>query len=132
MLLITPSDELAKKFLSFHAKDIANYFPEYTVDTNKKNIAFMVLRDLAIANIFIAELSEDGTAEVIINYTIPQYRDFKVGAFIFDREKEYLISKGIQRIVYKKVFNKSHEHFIKVNGFVKEQSENNKYVYSLS
>lgn len=131
MLLIAPTDELAKKFLLFHQKDITNYFPEYTIDLNKKNIAFMVLRDLAIANIFIAELNENSMAEVIINYTVPQYRDFKVGRFIFEREKQYLISKGVQQIVYKKIFNKNHEEFIKVMGFTK-QTINRTECYTIS
>ena len=120
MLEIYATDKLVNKFLSFHKKDIANYFPEFSFNADKNNIAFMVLRDLAIANIFVAELTDEGNAEVQINYTVPQYRDYKVGRFIFEREKEYLIGKGVQQIVYKNIFNKNHEDFIKVMGFTKQ------------
>jgi hypothetical protein len=120
MLHINPTDELSKKFLSFHRKDIADFFPEFSFNPDKKNIAFMVLRDLSIANIFIAELTGKGNAAVCINYTVPKYRDYKVGRFIFEREKEFLITQGVQRIIYTKAINKNHENFIRVMGFSKQ------------
>ncbi len=112
-------DMIIRKFLKFYKKDIAHYFPKYTIDENKNEIHFVVLRDLVIANIFIAHLSENGTAYVNINYTVPRFRDFKVGRFIFDTEKQYLIRKGIKQIAYREVLNKDHEYFLKVMGFEK-------------
>jgi len=84
------------------------------------DVRFIVLRDLVIANIFIATVSADGNAFVKINYTIPKYRDYKVGKFIFDKENKYLLLKGVKQIVYKKVTNKNHENFLKVMGFNKD------------
>ena len=81
---------------------------------------FVVIRDLVIANIFSASLSEEGDANVLINFTVEQYRDYKVGTFIFEKERDYLISKGVKRIVYDKVSNIKHEKFLKVMGFIKE------------
>ena len=72
---------------------------------------FVVLRDLVIANIFTASILKDGSAIVNINYTVPKYRDYKVGKFIFERENRFLISKGIKCLIYKKVLNKNHERF---------------------
>ena len=86
-------EKLVHKFLSFHQSDIQAYFPEYRQEETGNNINFVVLRDLVIANMFVAELTEDGTAIVKINYTVPRYRDYKVGKFIFDRENKYLVSK---------------------------------------
>ena len=80
----------------------------------------MVTRDLVIANIFSAVLSVNGDAEVLLNYTVEKYRDYKVGSFIFEKEKDYLVSKGIKRIVYKKVSNTKHEKILKIMGFNKE------------
>ena len=55
---------------------------------------------------------------MVLNYTTKKYRDFKVGKFIFEREKQNLILKGITRIVYKNVDNKSHMHYLKTLGFL--------------
>jgi hypothetical protein len=73
-----------------------------------------------IANVFAATLDSDGTAIVNLNYTVEKYRDYKVGRFIFDREKKYLISKGVKRLVYMQEVNKNHSRFLEIMGFKKE------------
>ncbi len=115
-----PADKLISKFLSFYNKDIRSYFPEYAPVTSGEPVSFVVLRDMVIANIFVAEMMNDGTALVKLNYTIPKYRDYKVGRFLFQKEKQFLISKGIRRLVYTRVFNKQHEEYLLKMGFEKE------------
>lgn len=114
-------EKLATKFIDFYRNDISNYFPGFTEEQLNGNLNFVVTRDVVIANIFSAKLSTDGDAIVSLNYTLPKYRDYKVGTFIFEKEKDYLISKGVKRIVYKEVSNKGHLDFLKVSGFSKQQ-----------
>jgi len=114
-------DKFIQEFLNFYKADINNYFPNFNFQQKENCICFAVLRDLVISNVFIAHLKEDGNAVVDINYTVASYRDFKVGRFIFDKEKEYLTAQGIKHIVYEKVHNKNHENFIKVMGFVLQE-----------
>ena len=111
-------EKLTRKFLSFYKKDIDAYFPEFHAIELAGNLNFVVLRDLVIANIFSAVLTPDGDATVRINYTAKKYRDYKIGKFIFEKEKQYLISKGVKRIIYETVFNKNHAKFLQVNGFI--------------
>ena len=114
-------EKLALKFLDFYAADIKTYFPDFKEEQLKGNLNFVVLRDLVIANIFSAQILPNGDAIVALNYTTKKYRDFKIGKFIFDKEKQYLILKGIKRIVYGKVFNKSHEYYLKKLSFYKNE-----------
>ena len=86
---------LVDRFLSFYKTDIADYFPGFSKEQMEGNVNFVVLRNLVIANIFSARLSADGNAEILINYTVAKYRDFKVGRFIFEQEREFLQLKGI-------------------------------------
>lgn len=108
---------LLQKFFKFYNADIKAYFPDYLPEYDEGDIQFVVLRDMVIANVFVASLKEDGAAVIKINYTVPKYRDYKVGRYIFDNEKKYLISKGVKEIVYKEVPNKQHERFLKKMGF---------------
>ena len=108
---------LADRFLSFYKTDIADYFPGFSKEQMEGNINFVVLRNLVIANIFSARLSADGNAEVIINYTVTKYRDFKVGRFIFEQEKQFLHLKGIKKLVYTRVENNQHKQFLISMGF---------------
>lgn len=111
-------EKLALKFLHFYGVDIQTYFPGFKEDQLKGNLNFVVLRDLVIANIFSVQILQNGDGVVILNYTTKKYRDYKVGKFIFEREKQYLISKGIKRIIYKHAANKSHIHYLKTLRFL--------------
>ena len=93
------------------------YFPAFKAEEMKDNLNFVILRNLVIANIFSASLSPEGDATVLINYTVKKYRDYKVGRFIFEKERDNLMAKGVRRIVYQKVLNKQHERFLKIMGF---------------
>lgn len=123
-------DQLIKKFLSFYQDDIRAYFPEFKSEDLQQDMRFMVLRDMNIANIFVAERLTNGDGLVKLNYTVPKYRDFKVGSFIFDKAKPTLLEKGLKRVVYPSVSNKSHEHFLKVTGF--QHQGDGSYLISLA
>jgi len=108
---------MVDRFLSFYKEDIANYFPDFNREQMIGNLNFVVLRDLVIANIFSAKKDEAGNAAVVLNYTVPKYRDFKVGRYIFDSEKEFLLSKGVRKVYYRKIANEKHKRFLEVTGF---------------
>ena len=115
-------EKLVHKFLSFYKEDINKYFPQYVHEENDNKLKFVVLRDLVIANIFVATLDDEGNAFVELNYTVAKYRDYKVGEFIFKKEQRFLVSKGVRTIIYKDIFNKQHARFLKVMGFKKERA----------
>ncbi len=120
LLEFSGTESLAQKFLLFYKADIAGYFPDFHPKNLTRNLNFVVTRDLVIANMFSANLTPGGDAEVQLNYTLKKFRDYKVGSYIFDKEKNFLIAKGIKRIVYLSVSNKSHLKFLKRSGFKKE------------
>lgn len=122
IVAFSADEELTKKFFAFYKEDIQTYFLGFEEQQLKHNINFVVLRDLVIASIFSASVDENGDATVAINYTTKKYRDFKVGQYIFEKEKQYLISKGIKRVVYKNVENKSHLHYLKTLGFTPNEN----------
>lgn len=124
MLEFNGDEKLAQKFLQFYQKDIDNYFPDFKQETLQHNLNFVVTRDLVIANMFSAAVSENGDATVVLNYTLQKYRDYKIGRYIFEKEKDFLIVNGVKRIVYNSVANKNHQQFLTVMGFKKEEINN--------
>ncbi len=114
---------LIDSFLTFYQSDIASYFPSFTKEQLAGNINFVILRNLVIANIFSVRSNNDGTAEVLLNYTVPKYRDYKIGPFIFEKEKQFLLEKGIKTIIYTTVANPKHEKFLKITGFTSRASQ---------
>ena len=120
LLEFTGSEKLVEKFLYYNRYDIAAYFPAFHQNDLIGNFNFVVLRDLVIANIFSAKIYPEGDAVIYVNYTTAKYRDYKVGRFIFEKEKAFLQTKGVRRLVYKTVLNQSHIIFLKKMGFKKE------------
>ena len=119
---------LIKKFLSFYKDDINGYFPAFEEIRESDDIRFVVTRDLVIANLFVASLQPDGSAEVHLNFTVAKYRDYKVGKFIFEKEKKFLVSKGVKQLVYLQPINNKHQRFLTVMGF-REELRNEQKVY---
>lgn len=115
-----PNAALVQKFLRFYAADVKTYFPQFRLQENENDIRFVVLRNMALANVFVATLQEDGVALVQCNYTVPKYRDYKVGRFIFEKERDFLPSKGVKKLVYTEVVNAGHREFLNRMGFRKE------------
>jgi hypothetical protein len=117
-------EKLAHKFIEFYRTDIKNYFPAFRENSIMGNLNFVVTRNVNIANMFSADLSADGDAYVQLNYTVEKYRDYKVGRYIFEEEKKYLLDKGVRRIIYDIPVNKDHSRFLQVMGFSSEVINN--------
>ena len=123
ILPVVGNETIVDHFIAFYKADIATYFPAFEKMETTGTVQFAVLRDMVIANIFSATLLPNGIALVNINYTIKKYRDFKIGSFIFEKEKAYLQIKGITTIQYNRVANKKHKQFLKVSDFVQQGEE---------
>ncbi len=79
---IKENDELLMHFLDFYKKDIKSFFPDYKME--KGQMGMFVLRDMAVAGIFIGSQEKVGL-RIELDYALPQYRDFKVGAYLYNQ-----------------------------------------------
>ena len=113
---VRTGDEIVGSFLKFYGKDLAKYFPDFQFTDDTGRICFMVLRDMTIANLFVARQAEEGTINVEVNYTVPQFRDYKVGKFIFDKDSDYLRARNVNTIRTRSYLSE-HTEFLKRMGF---------------
>lgn len=124
LLEFKPDATLIAKFLRYYEADLKAYFPHFRLEDNSNDVRFVVLRNMELANIFVATRTEEDTALVKCNYTIPKFRDYKVGRFIFEKERDYLPAKGVRKLIYTEVLNAGHREFLQRMGFQKEESGN--------
>nr|WP_320119122.1 hypothetical protein [uncultured Marinifilum sp.] len=87
IIKIKKDDELLKHLLEFHAKDIANFFPDF--QQKKEQLSLFILRDMSIAGIFIGT-QENNDFRIDLDYALPQYRDFKVGSYLYKKLNKIL------------------------------------------
>jgi hypothetical protein len=115
---INSDDKVVNHFLQQHFSDINKFFPKFqSLQQSKKNLNLIVFRNEAMANIFVADVDENGNAFVDIDYTIPKFRDFKLGKFLFETNKNQLIQEGVKKVVYETVDNNNHLQFLQIMGF---------------
>ncbi len=117
ILPIDEDTEYLKYFLDFYKKDIGNYMDVSKVDFSKAKVKLYLLRNMNPAGVFVCDEYDKHTLEIVFDYVIPLFRDFKIGSFVFGKQKIYFLSKGYDRFV---VFseNKDHIKYIKKMGFI--------------
>jgi len=119
-LEIRGNNKYLLKFLKFHNKEIQKHFPGFVYKEEMNTISFFVLRDMAVAGIFLAHKENDNILKVGLDYVVPKYRDYKNGRFIYHRLRRSFIEKGFKKAVAE-ANDKKHQKYLKKIGF----TENN-------
>jgi N-acetylglutamate synthase-like GNAT family acetyltransferase len=128
ILHVKPGNQFLERFLKFHEKEIRNFFPEFNYQFKQEDTAFFILRDMAVAGIFVAHRHEEDSLMVTLDYVIPEYRDFKNGKFVFLSLRNQFIEDGISKIIAHSQTEK-HKKYLMKNGFI--QMDNNYFEKSL-
>lgn len=103
-------------FLDFQADDIRRFFPAFRYDpAATDSVAWLVLRDLVPAGVLLGNRHGD-VLEVELDYVVPQYRDMKVGRFLFHDEADFFRRLGIREIVGRGD-TEVHEKYLQRMGF---------------
>lgn len=100
-LEIRPDSPYLRYFLDFQADDIRHFFPRFRYDVDSPEpgrLVVLVLRDLVPAGMLLGTIHGD-RLDVQLDYVVPQFRDLKVGRFLFKDEIDFFRSRGIREIV---------------------------------
>jgi hypothetical protein len=87
------------RFLDFHNKEIQKFFPGFTYKPEMNTISFFILRNTAVAGLFLAHREDNNVLKVGLDYVVPEYRDFKNGKFIYLRLRRKFIDDGFDKVV---------------------------------
>lgn len=114
--------EYLKSFIKFYKEDIESYVNISKVDIENASTKLYILRNMTPAGLFIADKADSTTLEIKVDYVVPQYRDFKLGAYVFKSQREEFLKLGYKEfLVYTK--NEAHIKYVKKMGF-KEATRN--------
>ena len=87
------------RFLQFHEKDIQHFFPGFTYQPELNTVSFFVLRNMAVAGVFLAHRKENHCLSVGLDFVLPEYRDFKNGKYIYLRLRNRFINEGFTKVI---------------------------------
>ena len=108
------------RFLEFHHKDIQKFFPGFSYKPEMNTIGFFILRDMAVAGLFLAHRENKNILKVGLDYVIPEYRDFKNGKFIYLQLRKKFIDEGFE-MVKASAKSKKYSQYLKKIGFTENQ-----------
>jgi len=120
LLRSTDESSYLTKFLEFYRDHIKTYQPEFSFEKSYNYVVF-VLSDMVPAGLVIGNIKDDGTLEMDLDFVIPSYRDFKIGSFLFEKNREELKQDGIRKIVTP-MGNEDHNDYLEKVGFDRENS----------
>ena len=87
------------KFLDYHKAEIHKFFPEFSYKAEMNTISFFVLRNMAVAGIFLAHRENGNVLKVGLDYVIPEYRDYKNGKYVYHHLKDFFKKDGFEKII---------------------------------
>jgi hypothetical protein len=104
------------RFLGFHNKEIKKYFPGFDYKPEMSTVSFFVLRNMAVAGLFLAHREDGNVLKVCLDYVIPEYRDYKNGRYIYLRLMRRFIDDGFDKVISPRQSEK-HAKYLKKIGF---------------
>lgn len=115
-LSVEKEDDYVRALIDFYKDNIQKFMPVDKSLLEESEFRILILRNMDPAGIFIAKPYDDETLEITLDYALPQFQDFKTGAFIYEKEREHFKDAGYQKMI---AFAKSdkHEKYLKRMGF---------------
>jgi GNAT superfamily N-acetyltransferase len=116
LLRLEPGSEYLRYFISFYEKEIRRFQPAFVHAPAENQLIVFVLRDLVPAGLLMGEVEEGSRLCVTLDFVIPQYRDFKIGRYLYADQREFFRARGIREIV-SEPGNAEHQDYLRRMGF---------------
>lgn len=71
------------RFLEFHEPEIQRFQPGFAYEPEEETTPVFILRDMVPAGLLVMTTQSDGTVHILLDFATPQYRDLKLGRFLF-------------------------------------------------
>ncbi len=89
ILFVNPQhDEYVRHFITFYTDDIKKFFPSFNPDLESGTLAgaecCFILRETIPVSVFAYRKGGENENIILLDYSIPAYRDFKNAAFFFN------------------------------------------------
>lgn len=119
-------------FLEYYRNEIQGHFqPEFVYEPDPDQLTAFILRDMVPAGLFIGEHHDDGSFEVKLDFVIPQYRDFKIGGYVYSPRSELFAELHPTR-AWADASNPDHARYLERMGFRSCRDEPGRYEIPLA
>jgi GNAT superfamily N-acetyltransferase len=130
LLSVEPDSQYLRQFLRYYEREIRRFLPDFAYTPAADDLTVFVLRDMVPAGLFIGQPEEGGRLCVTLDFVIPQYRDFKIGRYLFQEEREFFRSRGFHEIE-SEPGNREHAAYLRRMGFEPGAAASDRYRLSV-
>lgn len=117
ILRMRPESRYLEYFLEFYKDDIASrYQPRFVYQPAPNTLAVFLLRDMVPAGLMIARVHGNSSFEVLLDYVIPQYRDFKLANWLYSEESG-IFTEASCRCAWTRIETPQQEEYFTKVGF---------------
>ncbi|MEE9298244.1 MAG: hypothetical protein V3V29_04335 [Acidimicrobiia bacterium] len=116
VLRVRPESLYLEHFLEFHHDEIQRFQPGFEYRPADETLTVFILRDLLPAGLLVGVPHPDGSIEVELDYVIPQYRDLKLGRFLYSERAE-VFTDGLPTCVWSESWSERHDAYLQRMGF---------------
>ncbi|WP_088075402.1 YgjV family protein [Litchfieldia alkalitelluris] len=120
LLPIDAGSQYFTHFLTFYKEELEKYGNKTSFDMKDYEVSFYILRNMVPAGVFIASKHNENTLEIELDFAIPEYRDFKIGNYIYDHSKHFFTEKGYNTLV-SYTTNEKQMNYLKKIGFSEQK-----------
>ena len=92
-------------FMDVYKKDMSKFIDVQLDITKEGLLKYFVIRNTIPAGLFIGNPIEDDKLEILVDYTTPAYRDFKIAQYLFEQQKEVFLDRGFKFLLINRVKN---------------------------
>ena len=132
ILHVDPDSKYMLDFLDFYRGEIQGHFqPDFAYAPDSRQVTAFILRDMVPAGLFIGEYTDADTFEVHLDFVIPQYRDFRIGRFVYSSQSG-LLSDGEPTHVVATAMNDDHAKYLRRMGFHASTGDPQRYEIDLA
>ncbi len=115
-----PDNRYLQRFLEFHAEDIRRFFPDFSLAGKTPVCIVFILRDMLPVGLVVCRGRSDDELEILLDYVIPAYRDFRCGRYFYAARSDELAAAGYRRYVARAA-TREHASYLEKMGFRKER-----------
>ena len=116
-LLTVQDNTYFSHFMNAYQKDIKKIIFIDDDLTNPLYQKCFILRNTVPAGVLVAKPYNEKTLEILVDYVTPAYRDFKMGYFLYEKQKSYFLDQGYTQLITRPGSYK-HQKYLKHMGYV--------------
>lgn len=129
LLNVDKESKYLEEFLHFYRDEIKTYQPDFDFD-KPYNFSLFILRDMIPAGLILGSKDESGELKLDLDFVIPNFRDFKIGDYLFEDKLNYFREMGISKILAASG-NEDHNRYLERTGFNKVRPDGFSYELTL-